>query len=72
MAKNPLTDPAGSIAEGKFPPNTMDAKGTTHKDAQEQSNAEGGNYARGEGKDANDIQPGLKGNQGFSDRPGTA
>jgi len=66
---NALTNPGGSLAA--FPPNTMPAANTTHATAKEQSNASGGNYARGADKDANDIQPGLKAGQDFQRRPDT-
>jgi hypothetical protein len=68
MAKNPLTDPGGAIGEGQFPPNSADAKGTTHKDAKKQ---DAGKDHRGAGKDANDVQPGLKGKDGagFTEKP---
>jgi hypothetical protein len=58
---NALTDPKGSLAN--FPPNTMPAANTTHASAQPQT------YAMGTGKDANDVQPGLKGGQTFQNRP---
>jgi hypothetical protein len=63
---NALTDPAGAIADDLFPPNNIpgaDTNGTTHTAAQRKI------LNDWDGSSANDIQPGLKGNQTWLPRP---